>query len=67
MPVPYRTGSASGSLEDSPQDRSLDKNTVVQVLLEDSPQDRSLDRKSTGIARGQPSGQISRQEKYRYG
>jgi hypothetical protein len=27
----------------------------------DSPQERSLDRKSTGIARGQPSGQVSRQ------
>ncbi len=31
-------------------------------MLEDSPQDMSLDRKSTGIARGQPSGQVSRQE-----
>jgi hypothetical protein len=51
-------------LEDSPQDRSLDKK--VQVLLEDSPQDMSLDRKSTGIASGQPSGQVSRQEKHRY-
>ncbi len=30
----------------------------------DSPQDRSLDRKSTGIAREEPSGQVSRQEKY---
>jgi hypothetical protein len=31
-------------------------------LLEDSPQDRSLDRNSIGIARGQPSGQVFRQE-----
>jgi hypothetical protein len=57
VPVPDRTGSASGSLEDSRQDRSLDrKGTGIAV---DSPQDRSLQRKSTGIARGQPSEQVS--------